>query len=179
MKGIIFNLLEACVSREHGADAWDGLLGATGLDGVYTSLGNYPDDDLSVLMTAASEALAVTPGDVERWFGRAAIPLLADRYPELFEPHESTRGFVLTLNEMHQAEVRKLYPGAVVPEFDFVPGVEGSLVMGYHSARQLCAFAEGLLEGAAHHYGERVAIEQPVCMLRGDEQCVLEVAVGS
>jgi hypothetical protein len=44
MKGIIFNLLEEVVIRDHGADTWDELLSATCLDGAYTSLGSYPDE---------------------------------------------------------------------------------------------------------------------------------------
>jgi predicted hydrocarbon binding protein len=70
--------------------------------------------------------------------------------------------------------VRKLYPGADVPEFDFEVR-EGVLVMGYRSPRKLCSFAEGLLLGAADHYGEQVTIEQPSCMKRGDDQCVIEI----
>jgi hypothetical protein len=175
MKGVIFNLLEQLVARDFGEDTWDALLGASGLDGVYTSLGSYPDEDLVKLVSAASDALAMPAGDVVRWFGRNALPLLAERYPQLFEPHDSTRSFVLTLNEIIHPEVRKLSPGAGVPEFDF-DARDGLLVMGYRSPRKLCSFAEGLLLGAADHYGERLTIEQPSCMLRGDDRCVLEIA---
>ena len=48
--------------------------------------------------------------------------------------------------------------------------------MGYRSPRKMCSFAEGLLLGAADHFGERLTIEQPACMKRGDDQCVLEIA---
>ena len=47
--------------------------------------------------------------------------------------------------------------------------------MGYRSPRKLCSFAEGLLLGAADHYGEKLTIEQPLCMKRGDDRCVLEI----
>ena len=47
------------------------------------------------------------------------MPLFAVRYPQFFEPHDCTRSFVLTLNDIIHPEVRKLYPGADVPEFDF------------------------------------------------------------
>ena len=50
MKGIIFNLLEEVVIRDHGADTWDELLNATSLDGAYTSLGSYPDEHIQVLV---------------------------------------------------------------------------------------------------------------------------------
>ena len=176
MKGIVFNLLEEVVSREYGEDTWDSLLESAQLDGAYTSLGSYSDGDLLRLVAAASSALDVPGPEVVRWFGRSALPLLADRYPEFFEPHSSTRSFVLTLNNLIHPEVRKLYPGADVPVFDFDTSSDDVLVLGYASARKMCAFAEGLIEGAAAHYRERALIRQPKCMLRGDEKCILEIS---
>jgi hypothetical protein len=175
LKGVVFNLLEQLVVRDFGEDTWDALLDASGLDGVYTSLGSYPDEDLGKLVTAASEALAMSADDVVVWLGRNALPLFAQHYPQLFEPHDSTRPFVLTLNDIIHPEVRKLYPGADVPEFDFEVRDE-LLVMGYRSPRKLCSFAVGLLLGAADHYGEQLTIEQPLCMKRGDDHCLLEIA---
>ena len=176
MKGVVFNLLEQLVARDHGEETWDALLDASELAGAYTSLGSYPDEDLMKLVRSAADALDMSPDDVVRWFGRNALPLFAERYPRLFAPHDSTRSFVVTLNDVIHPEVRKLYPGADVPVFDFATR-DGVLVMGYSSPRKLCAFAEGLLHGTADHFGERLAIEQPQCMNRGDELCVLEIAV--
>jgi len=175
MKGIVFNLLEHIVRREHGEDAWDGLLDSAKLDGAYTSLGSYPDADLFKLVGAASAALKLPADTVVRWFARNALPLLANKYPQFFQPHKSTRPFLLTLNDIIHPEVRKIYPGADVPVFDFEASADDVLVMGYRSPRKLCAFAEGLIEGAAAHYGEEVTIEQPRCMHRGDEKCVLRI----
>ena len=178
MKGIVFNLLEQIVSRDYGEDTWDDLLDAAGLGGSYTSLGSYDDADFFKLVGAASGALDLPPDDVVRWFGRSALPLFATTYPQLFAPHSSARTFVLTLNDIIHPEVRKLYPGADVPEFDFEhdPDGDGRLRMGYRSERKLCSFAEGLLEGAGAHYAERVTIEQPTCMKRGDDRCLLEIS---
>ena len=97
MKGVVFNLLEQLVARDHGEDTWDALLDASGLDGVYTSLGSYPDEDLAKLVIAAADARDIPADDVVVWLGRNALPLFAERYPQLFEPHDSTRPFVLTL----------------------------------------------------------------------------------
>jgi hypothetical protein len=175
VKGVVFNLLEQLVVRDYGEETWDGLLAASELDGAYTSLGSYADEDLMKLVGAAAAELDMSPDQVVRWFGRNALPLFAARYPQLFEPHDSTRSFVLTLNEIIHPEVRKLYPGADVPVFDFASR-DGLLVMGYRSPRKMCAFAEGLLHGAADHFKERLTIEQPQCMNRGDDRCVLEIA---
>jgi predicted hydrocarbon binding protein len=175
MKGIVFNLLEDLVRRDHGDDAWELLLEKSGVSGVYTSLGSYDDAELYRLVGAATEALGVDAATVIRWFGREALPLLAQRYPEFFSRHDTARSFVLTLNDIIHPEVRKLYPGADVPDFDFDASEPDRLRMTYRSARRLCAFAEGLIEGAAAHYGEHVHIEQPACMHRGDPACVLDL----
>jgi hypothetical protein len=171
MKGIVFNLLEEVVRRDHGEDTWDRLLDAAGLDGAYTSLGNYEDEDLSRLVAASARTLGLAEYDVVRWFGREALPLLARKYPALFARYPSTRPFVLALNDIIHPEVRKLYPGADVPEFDYDNTSPDVLIMTYRSRRRLCAFAEGLVEGAAAHFGENVRFEQPRCMLRGDPAC--------
>jgi hypothetical protein len=178
VKGIIFNLLEEVITAEHGADAWDDLLDAAGSDGVYTALGNYEDDELVALLAQLPAAFGVGIDEHLRWFGRSAMPRLAERYATFFDHHESTASFLRSINDVIHSEVRKLYPDADVPTFDFdpVPGIgapEGAVVMGYSSARRLCALAEGFIEGAASQYRERAIVEQPRCMHRGDEKCVL------
>lgn len=175
MKGVVFNLFEAVVTRDHGEDAWDQLLERAGLMGAYTSLGNYADQDLTRLVEATSELLGMASGEVLRWFGREAMPLLAQHYPVFFTPHRSTRPFLLDLNHIIHTEVRKLYPGAEVPFFDFHHDPDGSLLMGYQSARRLCELARGFIEGAARHYGEAIQFEQLSCMLSGDAKCQFRI----
>jgi hypothetical protein len=176
MKGIIYNLLEQVVTEQHGEETWDKLLADADLEGAYTSLGSYPDEELLALVGAASAALDIPPDDIVRWFGRAALAKLAVRYPDFFAAHETTRPFLLTLNDIIHPEVRKLYPGADVPEFDFDDSSPDALSMGYQSARKLCSLAEGLIEGAADHFGETVSIDQTTCMKRGDEKCTLVIS---
>ncbi|MBA3653310.1 MAG: heme NO-binding domain-containing protein [Actinobacteria bacterium] len=174
MKGIIFNLVEEVVTDSYGPDTWDELLDEAGLEGAYTSLGSYPDDDLHGLVRAASSQLDVPPDAVIRTIGEQALPRLATRYPGFFDGHDC-RSFLLTLNDIIHPEVRKLYPGADVPDFAYEDGAPGELFIHYRSARQLCALAEGFILGAAAHFGETVAVDQTSCMHRGDRDCVLRV----
>ena len=172
----MFNILETLVTRDHGEDDWDDLLAAAGVEGAYTSLGSYEDAEMHALVAAAARRRGTSDKELLRWFGREAIPVFAERYPALFAPHADTRSFVLTLNAIIHPEVRKLYPGADVPEFEFDATDAGGLALAYRSPRRLCAFGEGLLEGAAAHYGETARIDQPECLLRGDERCLLRIA---
>ena len=177
MKGVVFNLLEEVVRREHGEDTWDAVLEQAGVDGSYTSLGSYPDRDFGALVAGVATVLAEPPASVLRWFGRRALPMLAEKYPGFFSPHTSTRSFLLALNDIIHPEVNKVYPGADTPRFEFDATAPDVLVMGYASARRLCAFAEGLIEGAAVHYREAGAIEHTRCMHRGDARCEFRIAL--
>jgi len=177
VKGVVFNLLEEFVRRAHGEDAWDALLERARLTGAYTSLGNYADEDLGALIAAAAQILKQPPGAVVRSFGREALPMLAEKYPGFFTPFASTRPFLLALNDIIHPEVNKLYRGADTPDFDFDASSDDVLVMSYSSRRRLCEFALGLIEGAAAHYGEDVAIDQRRCMHRGDARCDFHIAL--
>jgi hypothetical protein len=172
LKGVIFNLLEQVVSEKYGDEAWDAVLDAAHQDGAYTAVGSYPDEEFLSLVKAASAELQVSPDDLIRWFGKSSLPLLRERYPAFFH-HDSTTSFLLTLNDVIHPEVRKLFPGAHVPDFDFESVQEDKLALGYQSPRKLCAFAEGLIEGAAEYFGEEVSMDQLLCMKRGDEKCVI------
>jgi hypothetical protein len=176
MKGIVFNLLEEVVRAEHGEDAWDALLETAGLEGAYTSLGSYPDEELMNLVAAAAKTLGQPPDAIVRWFARQALPLLAIKYPGFFSSHTSTRAFLLTLNDVIHPEVRKLYPGADVPVFDYDTSSPDILIMRYVSPRRLCAFAHGLIEGAAAHYRETLDFRHPKCMKREDPECLFHLS---
>lgn len=175
MKGVVFNLLEEVVVRHHGDDTWDALLDSAGVSGAYTSLGSYADEEMGKLVMAASGALGLPPAEILRWFGREAMPVLAERYPAFFAPHTAARPFVLSVNSIIHPEVRKVYPGANVPTFEFHDVPDGPLVMGYYSARKLCALAQGFIEGAAAHFGETAHFDHPHCMHRGDPKCELRI----
>ncbi|MDQ3943926.1 MAG: heme NO-binding domain-containing protein [Actinomycetota bacterium] len=173
MTGIIFNLLEEAVVRRFGAEAWSAMLAHVGSSG-YLPFDRYPDEDLFVLLEALPVDRETTAPERLRWFGRAAVPLLAERYPMIFAPHHSAESFLLTLNQL-------LHPGGPPPGAEGGPldlevlesGPDADLVLGYRSTRRLCALAEGFVTGAADWYGERVRIVQPRCMLEGEERCAL------
>jgi hypothetical protein len=138
MKGILFNLLEEVVVSNYGEDIWDQLLTATALEGAYTSLGSYPDEQIQELVGAASRMLGRTSFEVLRWFGRQAIPLLFVRYPGFFRSQPSTRPFVLSVNNIIHPEVRKVYPGADVPTFEFRDDLNGGFMMGSLTPAIVC-----------------------------------------
>jgi hypothetical protein len=175
MKGIILNLVEDVVRREHGDTYWDEVVDESGLAASYTSLGTYPDHEVETLARVVAEREDASVPDVIRHVGHEGMTILVERYPGFFEPHTGLRSFLLSLNSVVHPEVRRLYPGAVIPEFEHAFPAPGVIELGYRSARGRCDLAEGLVLGAADHYGERVVVSQPVCVHRGDDSCVIRV----
>lgn len=175
MKGVIFNAVEETVRLEHGEDAWDQLLETAGVDGAYTSLGTYPDEQLYALVAAACDLLGVTQEDLLRHLGRRSFGHLAGRNPALMTGLADGRSLLLALNGVIHPEVRKVYPEAEVPEFLDLSTDPGSLSLQYNSQRGLCHLAEGLALGVADHFGESMSVSQPECRHRGDERCVLQM----
>ena len=173
VKGVIFNLLEDVVVRAYGLDAWDSLLTTAGLNGCYTSIGSYPDSEAIALVDAASAALALPASEVLNWFGRAAMPLLFERYEGFFTPHETAQSFVASVNDIIHPEVRKLYAGAGCPHFHIHDLNDGRIGLTYRSPRKMCRLAHGFIEGAADHFGDRVEIEHLSCMLESHPACRL------
>jgi hypothetical protein len=127
------------------------------------------------LVEAAAKKLNTSGDDILIWFGRSAMPLLAKRYPEVFEGHDNARSFILTLNDVIHPAVRKLFPGAYVPEFDYDASKPDGVTLSYASKRQLCRFAEGLAQGAADHFGEEATVVHERCTKQGDPACVISI----
>lgn len=175
MKGIVFNMLEEAVTKAHGEQTWEALVEQAGASGAWTALGNYPDEELFKIVEVAARALGLPVPAVVRWFGVQAAAMFAQRYPAFFAKHVDARSFLVTLNDVIHPEVRKLYPGASVPSFEFADLPDGGLAIRYISGKKLCSLAEGLIEGATAHYKQRASLEHPECMHRGAATCLLRV----
>lgn len=53
---------------------------------------------------------------------------------------------------------------------------EREVVVTYRSKRKMCPVAKGIVKGVAAHYGERILITEPSCMLHGAGACEITVA---
>lgn len=164
LTGIILNLLEEAVIHRFGAETWREMLQRTGAV-AYLPFDRYEDQELFPLLEALPLAAGNGRPDRLHWFGRATVPLLAERYPGIFEAHRSAESFLLSLNAVLHPDGPPKNAGA--PNFEVTTGPGPGLVLTYRSTRRLCALAEGFVQGTAAYFGQDVFIEQPRCALRG------------
>jgi hypothetical protein len=88
---------------------------------------------------------------------------------------QSGRNLLLRMRDAH-AQMRRTPDALTPPLFGYEPLASNpkGVALIYDSPRQLCAVLWGAIEGAAERYGERVQIQEAVCMKRGAALCRLE-----
>jgi len=179
MKGVIFVMFEEFITANWGADTYEDILeecphvADVGFIGPKT----YPDQWIVDLLTTACARLDVEAPDGLRAFGRFAFSGLTSRYPMFLEGVEHPRQLLLAVHDIIHVEVKKLMEGATPPDlfYENIDGPKDRLTIHYESARGLCPLMEGLLEGAAEHFGVPIEQQQSACTHRGDKRCTFEI----
>lgn len=154
MDGKLIGLVRDTVIHRFGAELWDSLSGPC-----------VPSES-----SEPSDALAC-------WVGRESVPALRDSYPSLFDRHDDLAGFIAGLGDDLPAARAAADDG---PSVNFRHGFspDGTILLRIEAACSLCALIQGVIAGAAVHYGEPVLIGELKSPRRGDNVCVLQIELG-
>ena len=172
MHGLIFASLRDYTAHRLG-DARAVELWA---DRIFETTETYDDQWFAAQLERLVEASGDTMDEVQRGFGSfAAQSTFAGLYPAYYEESADTFTFLLGIEEKIHELVRATIRGASPPKLHVQPLSELGVLISYTSDRRLCRLLEGLVLGAADHYGETLAIAEIQCMHRGDPGCVFTV----
>lgn len=179
MKGIVFNVLEGMVIEKAGMEGWDQLLNEVNPDsqGIYTAGKSYPDKELLAFITTASKKFSIPVPDLVQAFGDYLFDQLAAKYPVFLEQEPTFFGFLQSVHDVIHVEVSKLYQEPSLPEFQTKRLSDQVLLMKYRSPRKFCMLAEGLIAGAARHYGVNYQLEHAPCMHQGSDHCLFKITL--
>lgn len=176
MNGTLFIEIGKFAQARLGEQSWREVVRLAGVaPRIYYRVADYPDEEASALLAALAAALDEPPGEVLENLGEfiAADLLRMARY--WIEPGWKTLDLIAnteaTIHETLRAEGSRTDP----PRLRCERTAADEVVVTYDSARRLCRLARGIVKGIAGHYGERVAITEPSCMLKGDAACRLIV----
>ncbi|UPQ89014.1 heme NO-binding domain-containing protein [Vibrio sinaloensis] len=161
MKGIIFTEFMDLVEQKFGLEELDTVLSLAGDDGVYTAVGSYDHKSLVKLIVQLSQRTGISAQDLQRIFGQSVFHNLYRSLPtnSSLQNCKSTFHFIKLVEDYIHLEVKKLYPDANPPSFDFLSESETELVFDYLSARCMSHVCLGLIEGCANHYQQTVDID--------------------
>ena len=161
MYGLVNRALAEMVAADHGAEVWQEIKVASGIDvGEFHAMMPYPDDVTVGLIGAASARLQVPPPVLLRALGTYWIRYTAkEGYGDLLQlAGGSFPAFLQNLDAMH-ARVGLSFPELQPPSFHCTDVTEGSLTFHYYSERSgLTDMVLGLIEGLGQLFSLDVSI---------------------
>ena len=176
MKGIIFNVLEDMIVEKCGMAVWNELLEKHAPQNrVYISGKSYEDSELFAIVSDVAVMLNIPLQDVVKAFGNFLFDGLATRHDEVVKQFSDFTELVMGIHDVIHVEVNKLYIEPALPVISSRIVSANKIELTYSSPRKLCFCAEGLLFGAARHYGQEIIIEHNVCMHNGADNCILDI----
>jgi len=162
MKGVVFTEFIEMVEDRFGPETADRIIEEARLasGGAYTAVGTYDYREFVALTAALSSATGQPGPDLVSEFGRHLFARFAVAFPQFFEEVEDALSFLTLIEDHIHVEVRKLYPDAELPRFDWTRHGKDRIDMVYRSPRPFEDFAHGLLVGCAEHFGEEHEISR-------------------
>ncbi|MFT5708992.1 MAG: hypothetical protein ACI9ES_003299 [Oceanospirillaceae bacterium] len=158
MKGIIFTEFLDIVESAFGLEVCQQMLDQAFDEGVYTAVGSYDHRDLVKLIIALSKITGVPAGDLQEVYGQAVFTRLLESLPFKKESGHNTFSFIQRVENHIHIEVKKLYPDATPPRFEFISVEETAMVMDYRSARCMSHVCLGLIKGCADYFDQKVNV---------------------
>jgi hypothetical protein len=177
MKGVVFDILRDMVEEHYGLEGWQAILDASGSNGIYVASKTYDDSELMGLVASASKITQIPSDDLIFAFGEYMVSGFHQRFPHFFIEAESFIKFLVSVDKIIHVEVRKLYPDAGLPTFDYCDEEPTKLTMIYKSPRKLCRLAEGLISGSAKHFNQNYELTHDVCMHTNSDHCELNIQI--
>ncbi|MBA5761613.1 heme NO-binding domain-containing protein [Vibrio sp. 404] len=160
MKGIIFTEFMDLVEDRFGLDVVDQILDSAEDSGIYTTVGSYDHKQLVKLIIELSKITELPAETLQQVFGQSVFKNLYSTLPPSASLSECKNSFqfVRLVEDYIHIEVKKLYPEANPPKFEFISESESELVFDYKSVRCMSHVCFGLVQGCADHFGEVIDI---------------------
>lgn len=179
MKGIVFTTFNDMVEQKIGIDVWDAVLEAVNPEsqGIYTAVEDFPDDELFSMITELSDRTGTPAIELVRAFGQYLFHALAVKHAIFVQQKPDFLEFLKSIDDVIHREVEKLYQNPNLPSIKWEQSDSKSLTLFYRSPRKLCHLAEGLIKGAAEHYGVEYTLRHDVCMHRGSDHCRFDITL--
>ena len=178
MHGIVLKGLKDFVVSEYDRETWQAIQHEAGVGGkVYVPLTEYDDADVLNLVGAAAEMTGKNVPTLLDEFGQFLVPPLVETYGVHVEAEWTGLELLANVEEyIHTALRSKQLSTYTPPNLESEWNGTDQVRITYGSERELCALAKGLIRGVGEYYGEPLTVQEPSCMLDGDEQCEILVS---
>lgn len=162
MKGMVFTSFLYLIEERYGLDMVESVIEEAKLPsgGIYTTVGTYSHTELIDMIVVLSKKTNISTENLTKTFGIYLFAELIAAYPQWIEGLKSSFELLKRVDGFIHAEVRKLYPGAAPPKLKCERYTDTTMEIIYESPRCMGDVAEGLMQGCASHYGEKIIIRR-------------------
>ncbi|MEW7973624.1 MAG: heme NO-binding domain-containing protein [Candidatus Thiodiazotropha endolucinida] len=162
MKGLVFSEFIEFVEGRFSPELADEMLDNSDLpsQGAYTSVGTYDHQELLTLVTTLSRLTETPVAGLLQSYGNHLFERLLSGHPGFLDGVTCSFDFMQNIEDYIHVEVRKLYPDAELPRFEWQRPADDHLVLTYHSRRPFADLAAGLIDGCVGHFNEQVRIDR-------------------
>jgi len=161
MYGMVNAAIRGFVLKNFDQKTWTTIHTKAGTDEDFVAMQSYDDDITYDLVGAASETLDIPAEKILHTFGHYWVTDIAtESYREIMsKTGKGVSDFVKNLDHLHE-RIRVNFPDYQPPSFRVKELETDLLQVDYYSHREgLLPFVDGLLEGLAHHFNEKMSIE--------------------
>ena len=173
MQGVIFNALEEFVLEITDMQTWNDVIDNSQVpnDGAYTYGQSYDDEEIVALAVALCEKLNLPLNDGLKAFGEFLFGYLLNKGPIEVKDYKTTQELLIELEDVIHQDVKRIHPDAYTPFFVYTAKTDNEGTLTYSSKRKMCMVAEGLVAGAAKHFGQTAELNHTNCMHDGADKC--------
>lgn len=123
-------------------------------DRIFSPTEDIADQTPRDMVARIAKETRLPEAQIWRAIGKDNIAAFFRVYPAFFR-HESLYAFLSAMYDVH-VEVVKRIPGSNPPELIIRPVSEREAILSYRSKRAMFDYFQGLIEGAAEHYKEKI-----------------------
>jgi len=137
---------------------------------------SYPETEFQKLLITTTEVLGIDAVAAQIGFAEYVFPVLKNEFPGYFQTAKDVKTFLRRIPRVH-LDLPSIMGGSATTTEKLKVINEEPLTFYYKSSNKLCSFMKRLIELSAENYEQKVTIEEPKCMLRGDDHCEVIVKI--
>ena len=173
MMGIVIQQLVNFIKTQ-GKDKLDKILEKSGFTEEIRIEKIYSETEFQKLLDATIEVLGIDASTVQIEFVKYVFPVFEEEFSGYFQTAKDTKTFLKRVPRIHLD-----LPGIVGSSAGTVEKLkvikDDPFTIYYRSPNKLCILMKKLIELSAENYGQKAEIEEPKCMIRGDDHCEVVV----
>ena len=162
MKGVVFTELMDLVEKEFGYEVVDQMIIDANLDndGAFTAIGTYDHSDLVQMVVSLSQQTGIEFPVLVKLFGKHLFGVFAKKHIDKIAGMNSAFSVIENVENFIHVEVRKIYPDAQLPNFEYEYENDSTLIVKYRSERPFADLCEGLIEACIANFNDEIELER-------------------